>query len=89
MITTTIENHILIVPDIVYGYNYTSKNLFILPNNKEKDLNIIYQQAFNLFDDSTLYFDMYDLALNRYRVWRLGRDILAPDKFEVEFLQQF
>ena len=88
MIITTVETEVLLVPNHVLGYETVNKKLFI-QYDKTKDLNPIFQQVFNLLDDFSLYFDIYDRALNHYRVWRLGRDMTAPVKVEVEFLQQF
>ena len=88
MIITTVETEVLLVPNHVLGYETVNKKLFI-QYDKTKDLNPIFQQVFNLLDDFSLNFDIYDRALNHYRVWRLGRDMTAPVKVEVEFLQQF
>jgi predicted DNA-binding protein len=88
IITTTVETGILVLPH-VYGYEHNSKIIFQLGNDEKINLNIVYQQAFKLFDEYTLYIDVYDRALNHYRVWRLGRDILSSTKFEVENIQRF
>ena len=88
MIITAVETEVLLIPFYVFGYDTFNKKLFI-PHHRTIDLNPFFQQVFNLLDDFSLYFDIYDRALNHYRVWRLGRDMTAPVKVEVEFLQQF
>jgi hypothetical protein len=63
MITTTVETGILVLPHI-YRYRHERKEIYQYVKDEEIDLNIVYQQAFKLFDEYTLYIDVYDRALN-------------------------
>lgn len=87
IINTIVKTDILVLPNL-YGYILDGKKLYPYITS-EQNLDKCYQQAFKLFDEYTLYIDVYDRVLNHYRVWRLGRDILSSTKFEVENIQQF
>jgi len=68
-------------------YQFAKKQLAIHNLQDDCALDVAYNQTFKLLDEDDLYFDLYDNALNHYRVYRIGKNTLSPSTFTVEYIE--
>ena len=62
------RNTVIVIPEITY-YSSVTKEL-----KCAVDLNLqdVYKQAFELLNDEFIFLDIYDISMNRYRVYKEG-----------------